>query len=222
MEGDDLFARSENETDDVNKRQRISAVSGAQAQGTAGSLAENRPTNLAGVRGAMAVPADEASPAETPTSETAREQLNAFVKVKHDIKKIIDDLEAMKDPLTTMNRRQRRTLAQAKTDISEAYSPPRMAKMAAQMGMRPGWSWDLTSVDPDDGKPWDFSDPKKRAKALKMLEQNGPAMLVVCPMCGGLQRAADAVQLPEDVGGGRQGEAERRDRALEIRSGALH
>ena len=101
-------------------------------------------------------PADEAEPAETPSTSTsstvARGQLDAFVKVKHDIKKTIDDLEAMKDPLTTMNRRRRRTLAQAKSDIAEAYSPPRMAKMAAQLGMRPGWSWDLTSTDPDDGK----------------------------------------------------------------------
>ena len=55
--------------------------------------------------------------------------------------------------------------------------------MAATMGLRAGWSLDLTTVDPDDGRPWDFSDPEKRAKARKMLERDGPVLLVVCPMC---------------------------------------
>ena len=69
-------------------------------------------------------------------------------------------------------------------DVAEVYSPPRMARMAAAMKMKAGWSLDLTTVDPDDGQPWDFSIPEKRAKVRAMISKDGPVLLVVCPMCG--------------------------------------
>ena len=58
--------------------------------------------------------------------------------------------------------------------VTEVYSPPRVTSMAARLGMIPGMSFDLTTVDPDDGKPWDFNDPGKRNKAKRYLRFNKP------------------------------------------------
>ena len=41
-------------------------------------------------------------------------------------------------------------------DVSEFYSPPRVVKMARQLGMKGGVSLDLT-VPASDGYVWDFS-----------------------------------------------------------------
>ena len=50
-------------------------------------------------------------------------------------------------------------------DISEIYSPPRIVQEAglrtyAGTKLRPGWSLDLTTDDPETGTPWDLSDGK--------------------------------------------------------------
>ncbi len=70
--------------------------------------------------------------------------------------------------------------------ISEIYSPPRVTKMLEQMRNRhvmPGFALDLTVVDPDDGKPWDFTVPEKRAKARRMLRASKPYILIGSPVC---------------------------------------
>ena len=48
-------------------------------------------------------------------------------------------------------------------DISEIYSPPRIAlesglKSYAGTRLRPGWSLVVTASDPETGTPWDLSD----------------------------------------------------------------
>ena len=40
--------------------------------------------------------------------------------------------------------------------VSEVYSPPRVVEMVNKMGLRGGWSLDLTSQD-EDGRPWGIS-----------------------------------------------------------------
>ncbi len=43
--------------------------------------------------------------------------------------------------------------------VSEIYSPPRVTAMLKRMtnqGLTPGLALDLTTIDPDDGRPWDF------------------------------------------------------------------
>ena len=50
-------------------------------------------------------------------------------------------------------------------DVSEVYSQPRIALEAGlrkYMGQRlqPGWSLDLTRLDPSNGKPWGLSRPE--------------------------------------------------------------
>jgi len=101
------------------------------------------------------------------------------------VRKILEDLEKEKFPNPT-NRRQRRTNGQLdiKSDLGEIYSPPRIANAARRMGLKPCWSLDLTTVDPDDGKPWDFTNPEKRQKVKELLERDKPALVVASPMCG--------------------------------------
>ena len=53
--------------------------------------------------------------------------------------------------------------------VSEVYSPPRVTGLCERLGLIKGCALDLTVDDPDDGKPWDFNDPAKRSKCLKMV-----------------------------------------------------
>ena len=48
--------------------------------------------------------------------------------------------------------------------VSEVYSPPRVTGLCASLGLLPGMALDLSSVDPDDGKTWDFNDPERGAR----------------------------------------------------------
>ena len=67
--------------------------------------------------------------------------------------------------------------------VSEVYSPPRVTGLAAGMGLIPGMALDLSVVDPDDGKPWDFNDSQKRAKVLKRVFTERSLLLIGSPMC---------------------------------------
>ena len=102
------------------------------------------------------------------------------------VRRILDDLSKQKKFQMPKNRTNRELLLadEWKTECGEVYSPPRITKLIGEMGMRPAWALDLTVVDPDDGEPWDFSVPNKRAKAVKLLDRDKPLMLVACPMCG--------------------------------------
>ena len=53
------------------------------------------------------------------------------------------------------------------------------------MGLKLAWALDLTTAD-EEGKPWGFSRADPRRKALRMLIEDKPLMLVACPMCGPL------------------------------------
>ena len=48
--------------------------------------------------------------------------------------------------------------------ISEAYSPPRVARLTQHLNLRAGFSIDLRETDPDDGLPWDLNNEEKRVK----------------------------------------------------------
>ena len=62
--------------------------------------------------------------------------------------------------------------------VSEIYSPPRVSALARRMGLRKGFALDLTVVDPDDGRPWDFAIPAERDKALQMVKEERPVLLI--------------------------------------------
>ena len=60
----------------------------------------------------------------------------------------------------------------------------------------------MTTVDPEDGMPWDFSLEAKRKRAVELLERDKPLLLVACPMCGpfsGMQSINYAKMSREDV-----------------------
>ena len=61
-------------------------------------------------------------------------------------------------------------------------SPPRMCEMAEKLNMKGGFSLDLTTKD-ENGQAWDLSQQFFRTKALKLLEEVKPMLLVVCPPC---------------------------------------
>ena len=47
----------------------------------------------------------------------------------------------------------------------------------------PGFAFDLTVKDPDDGQPWDFSTREKRVKACAEFNGQKPYMLIGSPAC---------------------------------------
>ena len=55
--------------------------------------------------------------------------------------------------------------------------------MAQRFKLIPGLALDLTAVDPDDGLPWDFDNPEKRAKAKQLVQTRKSLLLVGSPMC---------------------------------------
>ena len=82
-------------------------------------------------------------------------------------------------------------------DISEAYFPPRITKMARTMGLHAGWALDLVETDPDDNKPWDFFQKDKRDKALRKVKEDKPFMLIVSPMCGPFSALQSLLNYPK-------------------------
>ena len=134
---------------------------------------------------------------DTPTPQRSN-MLAAEARTNVDIKEIIRRLE--KDPSLqpSRNRRQRRTVQQrGEYDVAEVYSPPRITEMARRMGLKDGWALDLTVVDPDDGQPWNFENPDKCKKAIKMLDRDQPMMLIVCPMCGPFSKLQEVFNYPK-------------------------
>ncbi len=159
-----------------------------------------------GVPGAQGVPADEASRAETPGSDSDDNPLRSD-----------SDDEAMGETLTIAEIRRNGGIGTTNDDaqddeimmvmavlgadpksfrrekkqavrriVSELYSPPRVTAMLRSMtnhGLTPGLALDLTTTDPDDGTPWDFSLPEKREKALGLLRAQKPLFVIGSPMC---------------------------------------
>ena len=58
-------------------------------------------------------------------------------------------------------------------DVVEVYSPPRVAAMARRMGMRQGWSLDLTTCD-KDGRAWGFKIVEMWNGTIRPVAQDKP------------------------------------------------
>ena len=67
-------------------------------------------------------------------------------------------------------------------DVAEIYSPPRIAVKAKEMGLKGGWSLDLTNTDVD-GKRWDFSKPEMRKRAIDKINKDKPLVIIGSPAC---------------------------------------
>ena len=73
-------------------------------------------------------------------------------------------------------------------DVVELYSPPRIVREAglrayAGKRLKPGLSLDLTTDDPETGKPWNLADGKVRAKANKLILEGKPFCVIVSRVC---------------------------------------
>ena len=95
--------------------------------------------------------------------------------------------ELLLDQLGSCGRSFRREAKSAgRKIISEMYSPPRVSAELKKMRHKhliPGFAFDLTVTDPDDGKVWDFSKKEKRVKALKIIRETKPYMVIGSPEC---------------------------------------
>ena len=67
--------------------------------------------------------------------------------------------------------------------VVEIYSSPRVAAMAKKMGIRQGWSLDLTTCE-RDGRPWDFNQVEMKNRAIRKVLRDKFFILIGSPMCG--------------------------------------
>jgi hypothetical protein len=70
--------------------------------------------------------------------------------------------------------------------VCEVFSPPRLTNHLSKFPnqyLAPGFSLDLTCVDPSDGQPWDFDRADKRKRALELVRRIRPKFLVGSPVC---------------------------------------
>ena len=87
------------------------------------------------------------------------------------------------DDMNRMREDMKQYGSEVKFHITEVYSPPRVNTMAERLGLIPGMSLDLTTVDPDDGMPWDFNNEDKARKAEDMVRSKRAVLLIGSPMC---------------------------------------
>ena len=81
---------------------------------------------------------------------------------------------------------QRENRAARRRLVAEMYSPPRVTRAISAMpssGLLAGFALDVTCIDPDDGLPWDFDNPAKRAKAEAKIDAEQPMVLIGSVMC---------------------------------------
>ena len=70
----------------------------------------------------------------------------------------------------------------ANMQMADIYSPPRVTQVAREIGLRAGWSLDLTTPDAD-GKAWDFNSIEMRNRAIRKVLTDKPLLLIGSPMC---------------------------------------
>ena len=82
------------------------------------------------------------------------EQARCSLEVARNIMADIDRKKSRQLRHGTVGHSMGRRTCPSKT-VAEAYSPPRVTKLAREHGLTPMWALDLTEHDPDDGLPWD-------------------------------------------------------------------
>ena len=73
-------------------------------------------------------------------------------------------------------------------DIAEVYSNPRICQEATARTyrgrlMKPGWSLDLKTKDPETGRAWDLSDRRVQERVRKLVKDTEPYCKVGSPPC---------------------------------------
>ena len=90
-------------------------------------------------------------------------------------------------------------------DVSEVYCVLRIAQEAAVhivhgQKLVPGWSLDLTRVDPATGRPWDLSKPEVQARVLQIVVADKPLFLIGSPPCTAFSRLQELSRGKRDPG----------------------
>ena len=68
-------------------------------------------------------------------------------------------------------------------DVCEVFSPPRISFAAERLGLRGGWSLDLSQPCRVTGKTWDCRKEEDRDWARRRVRQDRPELLILCPSC---------------------------------------
>ena len=73
-------------------------------------------------------------------------------------------------------------------DVVEVFSQPRIVQEAGlrRFGttqLTPGWSLDLTRLDPKTGRAWDLADHKVQSRVKKMVKDGKPMFVIGSPPC---------------------------------------
>lgn len=102
--------------------------------------------------------------------------------LKQAITKIEQSIHTMKENLGNMINNVMMKNMINELDVAEVYSPPRVVEMARRMGIRAGWSLDITTTD-DDGNAWDFNKLAMRNKAVRKVLCDKPKLLIGSPIC---------------------------------------
>ena len=70
----------------------------------------------------------------------------------------------------------------SEVDVGDVYSPPRMVTEAVAMGLRKGFSLDLTAKRPGEGA-WDFSQISCQREAVALINETRPFCVIGSPPC---------------------------------------
>ena len=73
-------------------------------------------------------------------------------------------------------------------DVAEIFSQPRVCQEAGcreyqGATLRPGWSLDLTTVDPRTGERWDLSRPEVQKRVRNLVRETQPYFVIGSPPC---------------------------------------
>ena len=100
------------------------------------------------------------------------------------VRRILEELnEIPKFQMPQKLKERKNFLAEAwNTECGEVYSSPRVTQVVSELGLRPAWSLDFNTVDPDDRMPWDFTVAAKRRKVTELISRDKPLLLIACPM----------------------------------------
>ena len=117
------------------------------------------------------------SPVRTPATKRVveHEDENMSVTIENKSRKLEVQVDSSMDSLTPEDRRIA-SLAILGVDVTELFSPERVASVAAKFGLVQGSSFYLTNG-------WDFCKPEHRAKAFEQIRREKPFCVIGSPPC---------------------------------------
>ena len=85
--------------------------------------------------------------------------------------------------------------------LSKRYSSKKVLDFSHETTLDPSLVLDLLGKDPFDGECWDFRSKEKRDRALKLVEDKKPFLVIGCPPCKGatLHEAREHLNFVVDI-----------------------